>query len=107
MSEGSVIRIKRARSPWRDRLRSYKVVVDDEHFGSVRNGRTKDFAVAPGPHTVRLKVDWMGSLTVEIGVGPGATVVLAASAHESGKSAVSDLMSSIDQRDAWIDLAEE
>jgi hypothetical protein len=57
----AVLRVRRELSPWQDRARKYKVLVDDEHVGSVANGDTFEVAVAPGPHTLRLKIDWKGS----------------------------------------------
>ncbi len=57
------LRIKRIKA-FADWLRAYKVVLDGEVVGQVRNGQQVEFDVAPGRHEVRLKIDWTGSNTV-------------------------------------------
>jgi hypothetical protein len=48
-----------------DRLRAYKVVLNGESIGEIRNGETKEFPIGPGKHALSLKIDWCGSETVE------------------------------------------
>src|SRR3954468_21096229 len=59
-----MIRLYRS-SHWADRLRTYKVILDDEVIGDVRNGQSADFDVPAGHHTLYLKVDWCRSKAVE------------------------------------------
>lgn len=47
-----------------DLFRLYQVVLDGEKVGTLRRGETKDFEFAPGPHEVRLTIDWCSSNTV-------------------------------------------
>ncbi len=44
-----------------DKLRAYKVLVDDAEVGTIKDGETKQFPVADGKHTVKLKIDWCSS----------------------------------------------
>ena len=58
-----MLRLTRSRA-WADKLRAYRVLVDDEQIGEIRNGESKEFSVAPGEHTLTLKVDWCRSRIV-------------------------------------------
>lgn len=55
-----MIKINRV-SGYDDRLRKYKVFVDDIYLGDIRDGETKEFDVSPGQHTIYLKIDWCRS----------------------------------------------
>lgn len=48
-------------SGFADYTRQYKVVVDGEEKGQIKNGGTFECEIAPGRHTLELKVDWCGS----------------------------------------------
>ena len=52
--------IRRARA-YADALRAYKVFVDGEPRGAVRQGDELKLEVAPGPHTVQMRIDWCSS----------------------------------------------
>jgi hypothetical protein len=52
-------------SGYADRRRAYKVVLNGESIGEIRNGETKEFPIGPGKHALSLKIDWCGSETVE------------------------------------------
>lgn len=51
---------------WIDRARSYTVQIDGQAVGKVVNGETVEFKLSPGPHRVRMKVDWCGSREVTV-----------------------------------------
>lgn len=55
-----MIRINRS-PEFRDKVRSYKVIVDDEFIGELKSGETKNFEVSEGEHTIYLKIDWCKS----------------------------------------------
>ena len=63
--------VHRAAVPWRDRLRSYTVVVDGVRVGHVRDAETRAFEVAEGRHTVEFRIDWARSKPVFVDVGHG------------------------------------
>ena len=53
--------IERERLAWMDTLRSYRVLVDGEMVGRLRNGETREYPLRPGRHTVQVRIDWTGS----------------------------------------------
>lgn len=60
----AILKIVRA-SGYSDRLRAYQVILDGAKIGEVRNGQTQQFAIAPGQHTLSLKIDWCVSNTID------------------------------------------
>jgi hypothetical protein len=52
-------------SGYADHFRAYSIVVDGKKIGKVRNGETKEFTIEPGSHSIRAKIDWCGSHTLD------------------------------------------
>lgn len=44
-----------------DKIRKYKVIVDDKEVGNIKDGETKCFEVDEGNHNIYLKIDWCRS----------------------------------------------
>jgi hypothetical protein len=107
VSDSSTIRLHRTNVPRRDRLQPYRVIIDGERIGTVRNDSTTDFTVPPGEHSVQLKIDWSGSPVLHIRVETGGTILLRASTHESAKSPMRQMRHSVKHREDGIDLAGE
>jgi len=55
------IRVSREGGGRRDAVRAYTVVIDGNKAGTLRPGETREFAVEPGHHRLRMKIDWTGS----------------------------------------------
>lgn len=55
-----MIRVERE-SGYADKLRSYEVELDGVIVGEIADGQSKSFDVAPGTHTLRMKISWAGS----------------------------------------------
>jgi hypothetical protein len=72
----STIAIEREHARRRDRVRAYKVLIDEAQVGVIRDGCSEVFSVTPGPHSVRLKLDWCKSEQVDIAVSDGDIVHL-------------------------------
>jgi hypothetical protein len=72
VSADNAARIVLTRAPggWRDRFRSYLVVIDDKEVGQVRRGQRLEIPITPGHHEIFLKIDWCTSPTVEVDAGP-------------------------------------
>ena len=70
------IRLRRERTPWADRARSYKVSVDGEPAGSIRFGEEKVFEVSGGSRRVQLHIDWASSRPLEVDVAEGVEAAL-------------------------------
>ncbi len=66
-----MLRVEREHAPWRDKFRAYKIVVDGETVGSVRDGASAEVPVDPGHHTLRLTIDWASSPMVEFDIAQG------------------------------------
>ena len=62
---GSVT-IERQKAVWRDRARAYSVNIDGRRVGKLASGETATFALLPGPHKVRMKIDWCGSQSLTV-----------------------------------------
>jgi hypothetical protein len=73
-SQGTVIVHRVSRRA--DLLRAYVVEIDGEDVGTVRDGETLQLQVATGPHTARVRVDWLGSPPVNVSVPPRGAVRL-------------------------------
>lgn len=65
------VRVLREPARWTDRARAYKVVIDGATVGSLRHGQEDVFEVAPGAHSVRLRLDWAGSESMTVDLAPG------------------------------------
>jgi hypothetical protein len=50
----SWVTLHRRKTPWRDRLIRYRVVVDGTTIGKIANGESSDFPLTPGDHRIRL-----------------------------------------------------
>jgi predicted amidohydrolase YtcJ len=70
------IHIHRRRAKWVDRMRAYKVTIDGQEAGRIRNGQTETFQVAPGQHVVQLAVDWARSEPWGVMLAPGQDAYL-------------------------------
>jgi hypothetical protein len=68
----------------RDRARAYRVLIDGEEVGRVKQGQRLEFAVRAGLHTVELRIDWCRSPVRTLSIGEGETVRLVC--HPAGGS---------------------
>ncbi len=80
---GATLRFDRPKV-WADRARAYRVFVDDELVGKIKERGTLSVRVAPGAHTIRAKMDWMSSGTLHIHVEDGEIVPLECVSNASG-----------------------
>lgn len=69
--------ISREKALWQDRARQYAVVVDGEEVGKIGNGGELSVDLAPGSHTVQMRIDWCSSPALEVSLQAGNTVYLA------------------------------
>ena len=59
-----MIRITRD-SGYADRIRAYKIVLDGNVIGEIRNGEQLELDLPPGKHQLHLKIDWCRSNVVD------------------------------------------
>lgn len=76
MSDTATITVTRAADGSRDRTRGYKILIDGAAAGSVKPGESLTVPVAPGQHTVQMKVDWCTSPTLTLNAAPGTELPL-------------------------------
>jgi hypothetical protein len=55
-----LIKIRRKKG-YSDSLRKYKIILDNNYLGDINEGEINSFEVAPGKHTIYLKIDWCRS----------------------------------------------
>lgn len=75
MEQQSRIILSRS-SEWMNRARGFRVFIDGQEVGAIRNGGSEEFKVEPGVHTVVCKVDWCSSQEVGVVVSAGETEYL-------------------------------
>ncbi len=69
-----MLELKRSDAGWDDAARAYKVIIDGKEAGKILKGQTLQFDLAPGHHTLRLKIDWCSSRELIFDVAEGKTV---------------------------------
>jgi membrane protease YdiL (CAAX protease family) len=67
---GTRIRLLR-RSAISDKLQAYKILIDGDEVGQIRDGQSISILVSPGPHAVQLRMDWCRSKPVEFSATEG------------------------------------
>ncbi len=72
MGSGS-IRLRRLKAS-RDIMRRYKVLVDGDEVGYIKQSQEWGFAVPAGNHTLQLKIDWCSSKPISFTLAEGETV---------------------------------
>lgn len=63
-------------SEWMNRMRSFKVFINGNQEGTLKNGGSEEFSVLPGTISVQCKVDWYSSKPFSIDVKEGETAYL-------------------------------
>jgi hypothetical protein len=73
---GARIVLSRERGGWRDRARSYDVVLDGERVAKIKRGSQVELPVPPGRHEIVLRIDWCSSQVLQLDVEPGDAIQL-------------------------------
>lgn len=55
----------RRKKNYKDSLRSFKIYLDGNLIGKIKNGSTLSFDISEGPHVLKLKIDWCSSNEIE------------------------------------------
>ena len=63
--------ISRKSAGWRDRARSYVVLIDDQPAAKIKHGQRVEVPVTPGRHELHLKISWCSSRSFTFHAGPG------------------------------------
>lgn len=70
-----MLTVKRVKE-FRDRIRKYKVMVDEKEVGQLGVGESIDVDITPGSHEVYVEIDWCRSKKLTIDYTEGETVIL-------------------------------
>jgi hypothetical protein len=68
--------VARAPEGWPDRYRAYRLVIDSKVHAKIRRGSQASASVAPGRHSVRMRLDWCGSQTLDLDLRDGERAYL-------------------------------
>lgn len=68
--------IRRDKALWQDRVRKYQILVDGKNVAELARGDEIAIPLAPGQHTVQMKIDWCTSPKLQVDCSAGQTVVL-------------------------------
>ena len=69
--DAGAIVLTRVKGGYRDMLRGYKLLVDGAERGVVKRGQQVRVELAPGMHTLQLKIDWCTSQEERVFLRPG------------------------------------
>jgi hypothetical protein len=94
--------LSRERGGWRDRARSYDVVLDGERVAKIKRGGQVELPVAAGRHEIVLRIDWCSSPTMALDLRPGESVQLSCA---PGGSPAGALATALANTDAYIRLS--
>jgi hypothetical protein len=78
----ATLRVTRPGGGFRDALRAYRIIIDDQDAGKIRRGQTIDIPTTPGSHRIRAALAYVavgdvGSETIEITLGDDEVADLA------------------------------
>lgn len=65
------IRIRREHSPWINRFRRFRILIDDVEVTRIANRETVELTVPAGDFSIAAYIDWVGSPTIQSSVGEG------------------------------------
>ena len=94
-------------SGYADRVRDYVVILDGREIGRIADGENKTFAVPPGEHELRLKIDWCGSNTAKFKLNAGEQVAFDCGSSLRGPKLFLSLFYAIVARDRYLWLAQQ
>ena len=69
-SLGEIV-VRRENAWWQDRLRRYRVIVDEKEVARVGNGAEARISIPPGEHVVQMQIDWCYSNALSVVVQAG------------------------------------
>jgi hypothetical protein len=104
VEQSAVLCLSRERSRWVDRLRTYRVLLDGTEVARLANGTSTNVSIAPGAHTLRLKLDIVGSTEQQFDAAPGQQVEFVCRAGVHPFFAWITFIEGLWRRDKWINL---
>lgn len=84
--------VRRPKIAWRDRFRSYQILIDGQVCGRIRNGGELVVAIQPGRHEIQAKISWTGSKAVSFTAAPAADVDVRVAPAGDAKDAIRQVL---------------
>jgi len=72
----TTLRVRRPSGHYQDALASYRLELDGQTLARIRPGQDLTFAIPPGTHSLRARINWTGSRTLAFDAAPGSTVTV-------------------------------
>jgi hypothetical protein len=72
----SSIVVSRDRRGWRDRARSYGIVIDGKQVAKIKRGQRIELPIASGWHEILMRINWGDSQSIQLDVLPGESIQL-------------------------------
>lgn len=72
----SSIVVSRNQGGWRDRARSYDIVIDGNQVARIKRGQRVELPITSGRHQVLTRINWGTSETIQLDVLPGESIEL-------------------------------
>jgi hypothetical protein len=72
--QGGTLVVRRGKG-YVDKVRAYKVLIDGQEVGRIKQDEEQSFPVTPGRHQLQLKLDWVTSPPEVFDAVPGQPVV--------------------------------
>jgi len=94
-------------SGYADHIRAYNVELDGITIGKLKDGEIKQFAVLPGPHRLRMKVDWCGSKTAYFTAIEKEKTVFYVKSGLRGAKVFASAWFALFEQDSWIVLTQD
>jgi hypothetical protein len=73
-ADDATIVISRKHGGWRDRARSYVIMVDSNPVGKIKHGQRVVLPVPHGKHELFLKISWCASPSITFDAQPGSVI---------------------------------
>lgn len=89
----TILRLTRLVVPFRDRFRSYRVVIDGRRVGRLPFGETREFEITSGEHALQVRLDWTGSPRLTLQAAEGEVVEYECAASGSGFTSLHHVLS--------------
>ena len=101
-ADDATIVISRKRGGWRDRARSYVIMVDNTPVGKIKHGQRVELPVPHGRHELFLKIAWCNSRPITFDAQPGAVIEFFCEPGGPAATALQDVLGNTGQ---YITLA--
>ncbi|MGH8498657.1 MAG: hypothetical protein ACRERV_07620 [Methylococcales bacterium] len=87
-----------------DLMRAYAVMIDGKKIGELENGKSKEFPISAGDHTITARIDWCGSETLRFHAKDGDSLSFTISSSLRGIKILLAPWSILYDRNAYLSI---